>query len=113
MSGRLIRAQNRLESSGSLLVGGATINKPSTTQAISAAGNSILANATMVVVDPNADYTMTSTPTIADGSPGQVLIVTASNSETNKVIVQDQDTLGSSNLQLEEHKTGWNRLDLW
>jgi hypothetical protein len=100
MSGRLIRAQNRLESSGSLLVGGAMINKPSTTQAISAAGNSILANATMVVVDPNADYTMTSTPTIADGSPGQVLIVTASNSETNKVIVQDQDTLGSSNLQL-------------
>ncbi len=100
ISGSVLRAQNKIEASGSLVVGGITINKASATQSITAASNTILANATVVVVDPNADYTMTSAPTIADGIPGQVVIVTAGNGETNKVILQDQDTLPSSNLQL-------------
>ncbi len=100
MSGRMIHAQNRLASSGSFVAGGITVLKPSATQAISAAGNTILANASAIVLDPNANYTMTSAPTIADGLLGQMLTLTAANSETNKVILQDQDILASSNIQL-------------
>lgn len=81
-------------------LGGTLSYTPSTTQTITAVGNAILANATLVVIDPNADYTLTSTPTIADGATGQILYVTAGNTEANTVTLQDQDTLASSNLQL-------------
>jgi len=73
---------------------------PSTAQVIDAAGDVILANATMVVLNPDADHTLTSTPTIADGVTGQILILTCANNEAHTVTIQDQDTLGSSNLQL-------------
>jgi len=73
---------------------------PSTAQVIDAAGDAILANATMVVLNPDADHTLTSTPTIADGVTGQILILTCANNEAHTVTIQDQDTLGSSNLQL-------------
>jgi len=73
---------------------------PSTAQVIDAAGDVILANATMVVLNPDGDYTLTSTPTIADGETGQLLYITCANGEANTVTIQDQDTLGSSNLQL-------------
>jgi hypothetical protein len=100
MSGRLIRAQNRLEASGALVIGGTKTLKPSATQVISAAGNSVLANAAMVVVDPSSDLTLTSTPTIADGFLGQTIVISAPNNETNKLVLQDQDTLASSNIEL-------------
>lgn len=73
---------------------------PSNAQVINAVGDTILANATVVELNPNGDYTLTSTPTIADGTKGQILFVTCGNSETNTVTVQDEDTLGSSNLEL-------------
>jgi len=73
---------------------------PSATQAITGVGNGILANANLVVLNPDGDYTLTSTPTIADGTIGQVLYITCGNAEANTVTIQDQDTLGSSNLQL-------------
>ncbi len=79
---------------------GSLIFTPSTTQVIDAAGDAILANATLVVLNPDADYTLTSTPTIANGTIGQLLYITCANAEANTVTIQDQDTLGSSNLQL-------------
>jgi len=54
----------------------------------------------MVVLNPDGDYTLTSTPTIADGETGQILYITCANAEAHTVTIQDQDTLGSSNLQL-------------
>lgn len=69
-------------------------------QAITAAGDAILANAETVMLNPDADYTLTSTPTIADGTPGQRVVITAPNSETNTVTLQDQDLLAGTNLQL-------------
>lgn len=85
-----------------LTVNGAvkTIFTASSTQSVTAATYTILANATRIVLDPNADYTMTSAPTIADGVAGQLVYIMAANGETNTVTVQDQDTLASSNLQL-------------
>jgi hypothetical protein len=77
-----------------------TIFVPSTTQAITAVGNTILANSTMIVLNPDADYTMTSAPTIADGLPGQIVYITCPAAEANVVTVQDQGTLANSNLQL-------------
>lgn len=69
-------------------------------QAITAAGDTILADAETIVLNPDGDYTMTSTPTIADGTPGQRVSLRVPNSESNSVTVQDQDTLAGSNLQL-------------
>jgi len=69
-------------------------------QAITAAGDTILADAETVMLNPDADYTMTSTPTIADGTPGQRVVLTAPNAETNTVTVQDQELLAGTNLQL-------------
>ncbi len=100
MSGRMIHAQNRLSASGAAVLGGALTFKPSATQTISAAGNSILANAARVVLDPSADFKLTSTPTIADGTPGQVIVITAANAEANTVTLQDENTLASTNLEL-------------
>jgi plastocyanin len=69
-------------------------------QAITGVGDTILANAETVMLNPDGDYTMTSTPTIADGTPGQRVVVTAPNAETNTVTLQDQDLLAGTNLQL-------------
>lgn len=69
-------------------------------QAITAAGDTINSDALIVFLNPDADYTMTSTPTIADGTPGQILYLMTLNPEANTVTLQDQDTLASSNLQL-------------
>jgi hypothetical protein len=85
---------------GDLTVAGQVVFTPSGAQAITAVGDAILANATMVVLNPDADYTLTSTPTIADGAAGQIIYVTCENAEANTVTVQDQDTLAGSNLQL-------------
>lgn len=73
---------------------------PSAAQAITGVGSTILANENMIVLNPDGDYTLTSTPTIADGKAGQVLIITCASAEANTVTVQDQDTLANSNLQL-------------
>lgn len=72
----------------------------SSTQSIIAAGNSISANASTVVVDPNGNYTMTSAPTISDGNTDQIVRIRCANNEANTVTLQDQDTLAGSNLQL-------------
>lgn len=69
-------------------------------QAITAAGDTILADAETVMLNPDGDYTLTSTPTIADGTPGQRVVITAPNAETNTVTLQDQDLLAGTNLQL-------------
>ncbi|MEW5804323.1 MAG: hypothetical protein AB1847_19690 [bacterium] len=74
--------------------------QPSATQNIFTASSTILANASVVSLDPNADHVLTSTPTIADGSAGALLYLTCANNETHKVTLQDQDTLAGSNLQL-------------
>lgn len=76
------------------------IHEPSAVQVIDAAGDAILANATLVILNPDADHTLTSTPTIADGTIGQILYITCGNAEAHTVTVQDQDTLAGSNLQL-------------
>ena len=79
---------------------GTTVFSPSSTQAITAVGDSISADASLVVLNPDGDYTLTSTPTIADGVTGQILVIMCANAEANTVTVQDQDTLAGSNLEL-------------
>lgn len=73
---------------------------PSAVQVIDAAGDTILQNATRVELNPDANYTLTSTPHILDGTEGDVLVIVADNAEANIVTLQDQDTLGGSNVQL-------------
>ncbi|MDP2629803.1 MAG: hypothetical protein Q8P56_00135 [Candidatus Uhrbacteria bacterium] len=63
---------------------------PSTTQTITGVGNTIVADAALVVIDPDGNYTLTSTPSIANGATGQILTITSDPAETNAVIIQDQ-----------------------
>ncbi len=99
-SGDVLHAQSQLRASGATILDGTLTLSPSAVQSITAVSNTIAANSAMVEVNPNADYTMTSAPTIADGVIGQMLTITADSTETNDVVLQDQDTLASSNLQL-------------
>jgi hypothetical protein len=75
---------------------------PAATQAITGVGDAITASTSTVVLNPDGDYTLTSTPTIADGTTGQVIRLVTDNAEANTVTVQDQDTLANSNLQLND-----------
>lgn len=78
---------------------GQTVLTPSAAQNITAAGTAILANATTVQLTADASYTLTSTPTVADGADGQILIIV--NVDTvDTITLQDQGTLASSNLRL-------------
>lgn len=77
-----------------------TVFTPSDAQVIDAVGDTILANATTIILNPDANYTMTSAPTIANGSAGQIVYIITAGDEPNTVEVQDQDSLADSNLQL-------------
>jgi hypothetical protein len=90
----------RIDNAGKISSTGPIIYTPSATQAVTAVSYTILANATTIVLNPDGDYTMTSTPTIADGTTGQILYITCPAAEANIVTVQDQGTLANSNLQL-------------
>jgi hypothetical protein len=70
---------------------------PTATQAITANSNAILANANLVQINPDANRTLTSTPTIADGTNGQpVRICNIHTSFT--VTLQREAALASSNI---------------
>uniref|UniRef100_A0A6M3IT10 Uncharacterized protein n=1 Tax=viral metagenome TaxID=1070528 RepID=A0A6M3IT10_9ZZZZ len=77
-----------------------TVFVPSATQTIDEVGDAILANATNIIISntTGGSLTLTSTPTIANGTAGQIIII--ENVGTQNIVIQDQDTLGSSNLQL-------------
>jgi hypothetical protein len=82
------------------IIDGETTFTPSATQVIDAVGDTILADATLVILNPDADYTLTSTPHMADGTTGQIIYISAANGEANTVTLQDEDTLAGSNFQL-------------
>ena len=71
-----------------------------TTQTITDAADDISPNAKMIILDPDADYTLSSAPTIPDGYVGQIIHITGLNGETNEVTLQGQPTLSGSNLLL-------------
>lgn len=72
-------------------------NTPSTAQAITAVGNTILANANNIEVDPDGTYTLTSTPTIADGVNGQPLTINNIDAALT-LTLQAEANLASSNI---------------
>ncbi|MCC2631558.1 MAG: hypothetical protein K0S20_257, partial [Patescibacteria group bacterium] len=84
---------------GSLTIGGTVITTPSAIQTVLAA-DLVLADAGKVrVAGSGAPRTLTSTPTIADGGDGQLLIIQGTD-DTDTVTFQDQGTLPTSNLEL-------------
>lgn len=70
-------------------------------QVISDVGNTILPNATVVILDPDSDYALTSIPTIPDGSVNQLLYIRCANGETNSVTLKDQTVLLGTNLEMQ------------
>lgn len=71
-----------------------------TVKAITAVGDTIPATATTIRLNntSGSSKTLTSAPTIADGTDGQILFIF--NSSAQDVVLQDQGTLASSNLRL-------------
>lgn len=70
---------------------------PSADQSITAVGDAILANAAHVKITGDASYTLTSTPTIAAGTDGQVLMI--ENVGSFSIVLQDEASLPGSLLQ--------------
>lgn len=70
-------------------------------QAITAVGNSIslaIASGHQFPIDPDGNYTLTSTPTIADGANGQLAWIV--NTDTAfTVTIQDESALAGSNVK--------------
>jgi len=73
-----------------------TINTPDVDQSITAAGDTISSSASHVHINPDADYIMTSTPTITAGVNGQILFL--QNISAFTVDVQDDADLGGSDI---------------
>lgn len=69
------------------------------TATVTAAGNSITASRFYVQVAPTSSLTLTSTPTIPNGTDGQFLVLT-NTSTTNTLTLQDEAVLPGSNLRL-------------
>ena len=87
-----------LKTDDSLVVGAKLITPASTAQTV-VAGTAILANASVIQINSAGGVTMTAVPTIADGVDGQLLTILNVDS-ADTIILQDQGTLGSSNLRL-------------
>ena len=77
----------------------ALIYTPSALQSLTA-GTAILANASTARIEGSGGaVTITATPTIANGTDGQILMIRGT-SDTNLVTIQDEGALAGSNLQL-------------
>jgi hypothetical protein len=83
--------------SGAVRVNQQLVLMPSVDQSITAVGDSILANASTVKITADGAYTLTSTPTIAAGTNGQILII--ENIGANAVTLQNQTALVGSLLR--------------
>lgn len=73
--------------------------KSSAAQNLTAASNTILATRSHIQLTANADYVMSSTPTIANGVDGQVLVIVNTDA-TNIITLQDDAFFAGSNLSL-------------
>jgi hypothetical protein len=62
---------------------------PSATQVIDAVDDTISDDAALVIINPNADYTLTSNPSVSDGVSGQMLTITTANNEASTVTLTD------------------------
>lgn len=79
---------------------GRTVETPDTAQAITAVGNTIAIDTTTHQITADASYTLTSTPTLADGEDGQRVLIINVDAGADVVTIQDQGTLAGSNLRL-------------
>lgn len=78
-------------------IGGSLVGIPSATQAL-VAGTTISPSALVVPISATAPITLTSAPTVSNGTNGQ--LATILNVGSNAITIQDQGTLASSNLRL-------------
>lgn len=83
---------------GNFVVDGPTVFDTTTAQTITAASDTITIADTLEEISSDAAHTLASTPTIADGTKGQIVYLMEVGS--GSVILQDEATLPGSNLQL-------------
>lgn len=84
---------------GAVTVGTTLMLTPSTDHVMLPAGTLVVTNTIMRVRGSGGAKTMVSTPTIADGTDGQVIIIQGVN-DSNILTLQDESNLGDSGLQL-------------
>lgn len=78
---------------------GTTTQTPSSTQTLVAGDAITVSTITFKSISAASGITLTSTPTIADGNPGQELIL-VNEGATNSITIQDETALAGSNLCL-------------
>lgn len=83
---------------GSLTMSGQLVATFSAAQNITAVGATILANAHNVQITADNSYTLTSTPTIANGQDGQLLTIVNADA-VDTITLQDETSLAGSNLR--------------
>ncbi len=69
------------------------------TQTISAAGDTVVSTAELVKVTPNANITLTSTPSISDGEADGQRLYILNDSAVNTLTLQDESVLPGSNVR--------------
>lgn len=72
----------------------------STEQAITAVGNTITCTKSVNKLNPDGNYTLSSTPSISAGVEGQILILYLGGAEANTITLTDEAGLPGSTLQL-------------
>lgn len=92
---------NTVTANDTLTANAKMVLDPGPVQIINAVSDSILANAAHIVLNPDGNsYTLTSTPTIADGTNGQLIYIRKHELVNGSVTLQDVTTLSGSNLNL-------------
>jgi hypothetical protein len=86
-----------------IMSAGTMILAPAPVQAITAVSDTVTAAGSLLTLNPDANYTLTSTPTIPDGATGQILLIQVANGEANTITLQDQSVLPLSNLRLQSN----------
>ena len=82
---------------------GRTIHTPTVTQTLSAANPIVVDAGVVKVAGSGGAVTLTSTPTIANGSEGEIIVIQGTDS-TNTLTVQSESMLASTNLILNTAK---------
>lgn len=77
---------------------GSLVLSPDVDQNITSPANTFIITRAHNEINPDADYVMTSTPTIPDGEDGQILIL--NNISNFTIDIQDESVLTGSNVQL-------------
>jgi hypothetical protein len=77
-------------------LGAPIVITPTAAQSITGAGVAIISNASVIVINPDGDYTLTVNPSVTNGvMAGQLLYITCANAEANTITLNNHSDVAS------------------